>query len=72
MHSSQKDAIILLYNNPKKRVHHSLLIYSFTGESGTGLWGNKNVISPSFLHLEKEIEQHSLYGINVCITLPPP
>lgn len=54
MHSSQKDTIILLYNNPKKRVHHSLLIYSFPGESGAGLWGSKNVLSSSFLHLEKE------------------
>lgn len=25
----------------------------------------------SGLHLEKDIEQHSLYGIHVCITLPP-
>lgn len=65
MHSSQKDAIILLHNNPKERVHHSLLIYAFTGESGAGLWGSKDVISHSFLCLEKEIEQHSLYDINV-------
>lgn len=41
MHSSQKNVIILLYNNPKKRVHHSLLIYSSPGETGAGLWGLK-------------------------------
>lgn len=46
MHSSQKEAVIIwLYNNPKKRVNHSLLIYSFTGESWAGLWGTQNVIS---------------------------
>lgn len=65
MHSSQKDALILLSNNPKERVHHSLLIYSSPGDTGAGLWESKNVMSPAFLHLEKEIEQHSLYGMNV-------